>query len=224
MPDSPKAYDPSYADAVTAHSIRQMAGTPSSDDKHHPPPSRRWRAWLEWLNGTDPGLMRLATAAEVVFAVGVVIVAEWAFVRGTGALQVPVPAKAPPAVEAKLWAGQPRPHGGRDAGRRAHPVAQRFRHGHVRHGAQAAHRAAVPRATAARPVGPGPRRARPAAVAGVAGGRAGGRHLLPPLRPAGRQRRHVRVHGRLPRLPHAGTTSPSASSAGSRPRSGWPWS
>jgi len=79
------------------------ADNSSGDKHHHPPPSRRWRAWLDWLNGTDPGLMRLEMAAEVVLAIGVVIVAEWAFVRGTGALQVPIPAKAPPAVAAKLW-------------------------------------------------------------------------------------------------------------------------
>ncbi len=42
-------------------------------------------------------------AVEIVFAIGVVLIAEWLFVRGTGALQVPVPPKAPAAMAAQLW-------------------------------------------------------------------------------------------------------------------------
>jgi hypothetical protein len=41
-------------------------------------------------------------AIEVILTVGVVIAAEWLFVRATGALQVPVPAKAPAATAAEL--------------------------------------------------------------------------------------------------------------------------
>ncbi|HEY6492493.1 MAG TPA: FUSC family protein [Trebonia sp.] len=82
----------------------RTAARHSSGNKGHPPASRRGRAWLDWLIGTDPGLMRLEMAAETVLAIGVVLVAEWVFVRATGALQVPIPAKAPPATAAELWA------------------------------------------------------------------------------------------------------------------------
>ncbi len=51
---------------------------------------------------------------------------------------------------------------------------------------------------------PGPVVRVTAAVAGVAGGRADGRHLCRRFGAAGRQRRHVRVHGTFARLPHAG--------------------
>src|SRR6202034_4539612 len=50
-----------------------------------------------------PGLMRLRMAADVTIAIGFVLVAEWLFVRGTGALQVAVPPKTPAAVAEKLW-------------------------------------------------------------------------------------------------------------------------
>ena len=42
-------------------------------------------------------------ATEVVLAIGVVIAAEWLFVRATGALQVPIPPKAPAATASQLW-------------------------------------------------------------------------------------------------------------------------
>ena len=42
-------------------------------------------------------------AVEIVLAIGVVLISEWLFVRGTGALQVPVPPKAPAAMAAQLW-------------------------------------------------------------------------------------------------------------------------
>src|SRR5277367_4682802 len=61
------------------------------------------RAWLDWLDSTDPGLMRLRMATEVVVAIGVVVAAEWVFVRATGALQTPIPAGAPKALAAELW-------------------------------------------------------------------------------------------------------------------------
>ncbi|MGD0556445.1 MAG: FUSC family protein [Streptosporangiaceae bacterium] len=67
------------------------------------PPARRRPAWLDWLDATDPGLMRLRMAADVTIAIGFVLVAEWLFVRGTGALQVAVPPKTPAAMAEKLW-------------------------------------------------------------------------------------------------------------------------
>jgi uncharacterized membrane protein YccC len=42
-------------------------------------------------------------ATEVVVAIGLVLVAEWVFVRASGALQVPIPPKAPAAVATELW-------------------------------------------------------------------------------------------------------------------------
>jgi hypothetical protein len=42
-------------------------------------------------------------AVEIVVAIGLVLVAEWLFVRATGALQVPVPPHAPAAMAAQLW-------------------------------------------------------------------------------------------------------------------------
>ena len=42
-------------------------------------------------------------ATEVVVAIGVVLVAEWIFVRATGALQVPIPPGTPAATAAELW-------------------------------------------------------------------------------------------------------------------------
>jgi uncharacterized membrane protein YgaE (UPF0421/DUF939 family) len=42
-------------------------------------------------------------ATEVVLAIGVVLAAEWLFVRATGALQVAIPPKAPAAAAAQLW-------------------------------------------------------------------------------------------------------------------------
>jgi hypothetical protein len=65
-------------------------------------PARHERAWLGWLAGTDPGLMRLRMAAEIVITIGVVIAAEWIFVRTTGALQTPIPAGAKAAVATEL--------------------------------------------------------------------------------------------------------------------------
>jgi uncharacterized membrane protein YgaE (UPF0421/DUF939 family) len=59
--------------------------------------------WLSWLNGTDPGLMRLQMAAEITIAIGAVVLAEWIFVRATGALQVPVAPKTPAATAGELW-------------------------------------------------------------------------------------------------------------------------
>jgi hypothetical protein len=94
---------------VTADSIRHSVGQRphdvalSPDDRRPPPPIKRRPAWLDWLDSTDPGLMRLRMATEVVVAIGVVVAAEWVFIRATGALQVPVPHGAPAAVAAELW-------------------------------------------------------------------------------------------------------------------------
>jgi uncharacterized membrane protein YgaE (UPF0421/DUF939 family) len=42
-------------------------------------------------------------ACEIVLAIGVVIAAEYLFVRATGALQVPIPPRAPAAAAGQLW-------------------------------------------------------------------------------------------------------------------------
>jgi uncharacterized membrane protein YgaE (UPF0421/DUF939 family) len=42
-------------------------------------------------------------ACEIVLAIGVVIAAEWLFVRATGALQVPIPPRTPAATAGQLW-------------------------------------------------------------------------------------------------------------------------
>jgi uncharacterized membrane protein YgaE (UPF0421/DUF939 family) len=42
-------------------------------------------------------------ATEVVVTIGVVLAAEWVFVRATGALQVPIPPGTPAATAAELW-------------------------------------------------------------------------------------------------------------------------
>jgi uncharacterized membrane protein YgaE (UPF0421/DUF939 family) len=94
---------------VTADSIRHSVGRRSPNDAHSPdsrrlpPPIKRRPAWLDWLDSTDPGLMRLRTATEVVAITGLAVLAEWIFIRSTGALQVPVPHGAPPAAAAELW-------------------------------------------------------------------------------------------------------------------------
>ena len=88
---------------MTAHTVRSDAGPHRHDDEPLPPPPRRRPAWLDWLDATDPGQLRLRMATEVVLAIGVVIAAEWLFVRATGALQVPIPPKAPAAAAAQLW-------------------------------------------------------------------------------------------------------------------------
>src|SRR5580692_8878265 len=76
---------------------RRSHGGPASQQKNF------WRSRLDWLDSTDPGLMRLRMATEVVVVIGVVGAVEWIFVRATGALQTPIPASAPAAVAAELW-------------------------------------------------------------------------------------------------------------------------
>ncbi len=94
---------------MTADSIRHSVGERSCEDaaaadsRPLPPSLKRRPAWLDWLDSTDPGLMRLRMATEVVVAIGAVVLAEWVFIRTTGALQTPVPHGAPPAVATELW-------------------------------------------------------------------------------------------------------------------------
>jgi hypothetical protein len=94
---------------VTADSIRHSVaerssdGAPSPDNHLLPPPLKRRPAWLDWFDSTDPGLMRLRMATEVVVAIGIVVAAEWVFIRATGALQTSIPPGAPAAVAAELW-------------------------------------------------------------------------------------------------------------------------
>ncbi|HEX4831942.1 MAG TPA: FUSC family protein [Trebonia sp.] len=87
---------------MTAGYLRDTADP--LDDFSSPPARRARLAWLDWLDASDPGLMRLRMATEVMVSIGVVLVAEWLFVRATGALQVRIPAAAPAAAAAQLWA------------------------------------------------------------------------------------------------------------------------
>jgi uncharacterized membrane protein YccC len=87
---------------VTAHSVRSAADLHSNDEPLPAAPRRR-PAWLDWLDATDPGQLRLRMATEVVVTIGVVLAAEWVFVRATGALQVPIPPGTPAATAAELW-------------------------------------------------------------------------------------------------------------------------
>ena len=94
---------------MTADSIRHSVGARtyddafSSDNRLAPPPIKRRPAWLEWFDSTDPGLMRLRMATEVVVAIGAVVAAEWVFIRATGALQAPIPHGASAATAAEVW-------------------------------------------------------------------------------------------------------------------------
>jgi hypothetical protein len=89
---------------VTAPTVRPGTESGFRDGEVPPSPAIRRRAWLDWLDGTDPGLMRLRMASQITVSIGVVIGAEWLFVRGTGALQTPIPAGAPAALAGKLFA------------------------------------------------------------------------------------------------------------------------
>ena len=87
---------------MTADSIQRAYALPHDG---RPAPRRKsgWRSWLDWLDSTDPGLMRLRMASQVVASIGIVVAAEWIFIRVTGALQTPIPAHAPAALAAELW-------------------------------------------------------------------------------------------------------------------------
>ncbi len=87
---------------MTAPSILQRRNTPTYAGKHAPP-TRAGRAALDWLDSTDPGLMRLRMAAEIVVAIGVVLAAEWLFVRPPARCRTPIPASAPAKLAAPLW-------------------------------------------------------------------------------------------------------------------------
>jgi Fusaric acid resistance protein-like len=89
---------------VTTHSTRPSADIHPFPNDPVPPAPRRRPAWLDWLDATDPGQLRLRMASEVVLCIGVVLLLEWVFIRTTGALQVPIPANAPAATVAELWA------------------------------------------------------------------------------------------------------------------------
>ena len=86
---------------MTAHSVRSESDTHPYDEP--PPPPQRRAGWLDWLDATDPGQLRLRMASEIVLAIGVVLAAEWLFVRATGALQVAIPPGTPAATAAELW-------------------------------------------------------------------------------------------------------------------------
>jgi len=60
---------------VTAHSLRSGAGAQPCDEKV-PPPAPRRPAWLDWLDATDPGRLRLRMAVEIVLAIGVWLLLE----------------------------------------------------------------------------------------------------------------------------------------------------
>jgi hypothetical protein len=88
---------------VTAHPAASSADTHPFDHAPVAVTPRRRAAWLDWLDATDPGQMRLRMASEVVLAIAVVLLAEWLFVRWTGALQVPIPPGTPAATAGSLW-------------------------------------------------------------------------------------------------------------------------
>ncbi|HEY2239100.1 MAG TPA: FUSC family protein [Streptosporangiaceae bacterium] len=88
---------------MTAPSILRRSSSPSYTS-NQAPPARGGRASLDWLDSTDPGLMRLRLAAEIVVMIGVVLAAEYLFVRATGALQTPIPAGTPAKLATPLWA------------------------------------------------------------------------------------------------------------------------
>ena len=79
---------------MTAPTLLHSGSTPSYHGKHASPPARRRRVLLDWLDSTDPGMMRLRMATDIVVSIGLVLLAEYVFVRTTGALQTPVPAGA----------------------------------------------------------------------------------------------------------------------------------
>jgi Fusaric acid resistance protein-like len=88
---------------VTAHSLRPQADIHPFDKFPADAAPRRRPALLDWLDASDPGQLRLRMAFEIVLTIGIVITAEWIFVRGTGALQVPIPPGTPAATAAELW-------------------------------------------------------------------------------------------------------------------------
>jgi uncharacterized membrane protein YgaE (UPF0421/DUF939 family) len=86
---------------VTAPTILHSGSTPSYHGKHASP-ARRGRALLDWLDSTDPGMMRLRMALDIVVCIGAVLAVEYLFVRTTGALQTPVPPGATKATATEI--------------------------------------------------------------------------------------------------------------------------
>jgi hypothetical protein len=65
----------------------------------------RLAAARDWFAGSDPGLLRLATAAQAVVTIGLALLLEGLFVRLTGALEARPPAgPQAPAVAAAISA------------------------------------------------------------------------------------------------------------------------
>ena len=87
---------------MTAPTLLHSGSTPSYHGKHASPPARRRRVLLDWLDSTDPGMMRLRMATDIVVSIGLVLLAEYVFVRTTGALQTPVPAGATKAAATEI--------------------------------------------------------------------------------------------------------------------------
>ena len=56
--------------------MRRSVDTHPYDARREPRAKTRRRAWLDWLDSTDPGLMRLRMATEVVVTIGIVVAAE----------------------------------------------------------------------------------------------------------------------------------------------------
>jgi uncharacterized membrane protein YccC len=88
---------------MSVESARHSSGRRSGRG-HEAGVRTRGAAWLDWLAGTDPGLMRLRQAAETVFTIGVALAAERVFVLLTGALLLRVPAGATAGLAAQLAA------------------------------------------------------------------------------------------------------------------------
>jgi len=74
-----------------------MAGSPEIIRRDRPARGAAQRrhhlaAIRDWLAGSDPGLLRLMTAAQAAVAIGLALLSEGLFVRGTGALEARAPA------------------------------------------------------------------------------------------------------------------------------------
>ena len=68
---------------------------------------RQWASeWVDRLVASDPGLTRLLTALQVVASVGLAMLAEWVFVRLTGAAQIDTHGVALPPEQAAQVAAQ----------------------------------------------------------------------------------------------------------------------
>jgi uncharacterized membrane protein YccC len=61
---------------------------------------RAWDRWVDRFAGSDPGLNRLRMALQTVLTIGVILEAEWLFVRFTHALQIQAHSTGLPAAQA----------------------------------------------------------------------------------------------------------------------------